>query len=113
MRKFRNRRARGFLIGFCCTGDLHGRRLHAGFLKLEAGNCGGSRRGLAFWQVVQGPAHSLVVSLTVIAAAEILVEQSSQRPQVLSTILAPHAMPPFLEAWVHYMKNWVLIKDFF
>jgi len=111
--KFRNGWGRGFFIGFCCTRDLHDRRLHARFFKLEAGNCRRSRSRLAFRQMVQGLANALVVSLTVIAAAEILVEQSSQRPQVLSTILAPHAMPPFLEAWVHYMKNWVLIKDFF
>jgi hypothetical protein len=56
--------------------------------------------------------HTLVISLPVIAAAEILVEQSSQRPQVLSTILAPHARPPFLVAWVYYRRNYAIIEDF-
>jgi hypothetical protein len=33
---------------------------------------------------------AFVIALTVIAAAEIFVEQPSQRPQVLSAVLAAH-----------------------
>jgi len=40
--------------------------------------------------VLKSLPHPLVIPLPVIAAAEIFIEQPSQRPQVLSAVLAAH-----------------------
>ena len=59
------------------------RFLHTRFLELEAGYSVRTRRRLALGQVFQGFPDAFVIALTMIAAAEIFVEQPSQRPQVL------------------------------
>jgi hypothetical protein len=48
--------------------------------------------------VLQGFADALVIPLPVIAAAEVLVEQPSLRPQVFATVLTAHLPAPFLGA---------------
>ena len=64
--------------------------LYARFLKLEARNSIGARYRLSLGEVFQSFSDAFVVALTMIAAAEIFVEQPSQRPQVLSAVLAAH-----------------------
>ena len=58
--------------------------------ELEAGDSVGTRRRLALVEMFQSFPDAFVIALTVIAAAEIFVEQPSQRPQVLSAVLAAH-----------------------
>src|SRR5678809_839148 len=66
------------------------RLLYARFLELEAGDSVGPRRRLALGEMFQSFPDAFVVALTMVAAAEIFVEQPSQRPQVLSAVLAAH-----------------------
>src|SRR5262249_57397326 len=64
--------------------------LQARFFKLETRDAIGARRRLALGEVLKSLPHPLVIPLPVIAAAEIFIEQPSQRPQVLSAVLAAH-----------------------
>jgi len=66
------------------------RLLYARFLKLEARDTRGPRYRLALGKMFQSFPDAFVIALTVIAAAEIFVEQPSQRPQVFSAVLAAH-----------------------
>ena len=64
--------------------------LYTRFLKLEAGDSVGTWRRLALGEMFQSFPDAFVIALTMVAAAEIFVEQPSQRPQVLSAVLAAH-----------------------
>ena len=66
------------------------RFLYARFLKLKAGDSVGPWCRLRLREMFQCFPDAFVIALTVIAAAEIFVEQPSQRPQVLSAVLAAH-----------------------
>jgi hypothetical protein len=58
--------------------------------ELETGDSGGAGSCLALGQVIERLTDAFVIALPVILAAEIFVEESSQRPQVFSAILTTH-----------------------
>jgi hypothetical protein len=64
--------------------------LYARFLELEAGDSIRTWRRLALGKMFESFPDAFVIALTMVAAAEIFVEQPSQRPQVLSAVLAAH-----------------------
>ena len=66
------------------------RLLYARLLKLETGDAVRPGCRLALGEMFQSFPDAFVIALTMIAAAEIFVEQPSQRPQVLSAVLAAH-----------------------
>ena len=66
------------------------RLLYTRFLELEAGDSIRTRRRLALGEMFESFPDAFVIALTMVAAAKIFVEQPSQRPQVLSAVLAAH-----------------------
>jgi hypothetical protein len=56
------------------------------------------RRDRGLRQMLQGLADAFVIALAMIAAAEVFIEETSERPQIFSTVLTAHYPSPFLGA---------------
>src|SRR5713226_6363514 len=112
MRKIGNSRRRRILAGFAGASHREHGLLRSRFLKLEAGDSAGARSCLTLRQVLEGLTDAFVIALPVILAAEIFVEESSQRPQVFSTVLTTHLR--FALPWrgFHYIGKFSQLKTF-
>ena len=86
--------------------------LYAWLLKLESGDSTGAGRSHRLGKMLQRFADALVVALAMVAAAEVLIEESPQRPQIFPAVLAAQKLRPSSVRFSLYRKNPV-IKDFF
>src|SRR5713101_4941982 len=113
MRKIGNSRRRRILAGLARASHREYGLLRSRFLELEPRDSGGARNCLSLGQVIESLTPAFVIALPVILAAEIFVEESSQRPQVFSAVLTTHLrFRPSLARFSLYRKT-PTIKDFF